>query len=133
MTKSLLITGSILAGLSVVFGAFGAHWLKANIGPDALTSFQTAVHYQMIHALAILIMAALPGKFHIRFFRFAYYAFLSGVIFFSGSIYLLATREISGWSWPWIGPLTPFGGLLLIVGWILMIFTAISVQVSTEG
>ncbi len=133
MTKKLLITGSILAALSVVLGAFAAHWLKANISITALTNFHTAVNYQMVHALAILVMAALPMRFHGKLFRSAYYAFLTGIIFFSGSIYLLSTREITGWYWPWIGPVTPLGGLLLIVGWILLIFTASSVHESTEG
>ena len=124
MTKKLLITGSLLAGVSVILGAFAAHWLKANISTPALTNFHTAVHYQMVHALAILIMAALPNKFHTRFFGPAFYAFLTGVILFSGSIYLLSLREITGWDWPWIGPVTPLGGLLLIAGWILLILTA---------
>jgi uncharacterized membrane protein YgdD (TMEM256/DUF423 family) len=131
MTKNLLITGSLLAGISVVLGALGAHWLKANISSAALTSFQTGVHYQMFHALAILLMAALPKKFHIKVFRFAFYAFLTGVIFFSGSIYLLSTREITGWSWSWMGPVTPLGGLMFIAGWILLIFTAVRVKNET--
>lgn len=128
MTKKLLITGSILAGLSVALGALGAHWLKVNISSSALISFQTGVQYQMYHALTMLMMAALPRKFHIRLFRFAFYAFLTGIIFFSGSIYLLSTREITGWSWSWMGPLTPLGGILFIAGWILLIFTAVRVK-----
>ncbi|MBK6965304.1 MAG: DUF423 domain-containing protein [Bacteroidales bacterium] len=128
MTKNLLITGSILAGLSVALGALGAHWLKQNLSPAALTSFQTGVQYQMYHALAILIMAALPTRFHVRLFRIAFFAFLTGVIFFSGSIYLLSTREITGWTWSWMGPVTPLGGLMFIAGWILLIFTAVRVK-----
>ena len=124
MTKNLLITGSILAGLSVALGALGAHWLKENISSAAVTSFQTGVHYQMVHALAILVMAALPLRFHNKPFRFAFYAFLTGTILFSGSIYLLSTREITGWEWPWVGPVTPLGGLLFITGWILLIYAA---------
>ncbi len=128
MTKNLLITGSILAGLSVALGALGAHWLKQNLSPAALTSFQTGVQYQMYHALAILIMAALPTRFHVRLFRIAFFAFLTGVIFFSGSIYLLSTREITGWTWSWMGPVTPLGGLMFIAGWILLIFTSVRVK-----
>jgi len=126
MTKRLLITGSFLAALSVILGAFAAHWLKVNINASALASFHTAVNYQMVHALAILVMAALPQKYQGRLFSYAYYAFLTGVVFFSGSIYLLATREITGWYWSWIGPVTPLGGLLMITGWLLLIFTAIA-------
>lgn len=133
MTKKLLITGSILAGLSVALGALGAHWLKENISSAAVASFQTGVHYQMVHALAMLVMAALPVKFHNKLFRFAYYAFLTGTILFSGSIYLLSTREITGWDWPWMGPVTPLGGILFITGWILMILSAFRVDDGVEG
>jgi len=125
MTKKLIITGSLLSGLSVIFGAFAAHWLKANINATALANFHTAVHYQMFHALAILVMAALPLKFHNGIFRLAFYSLLTGIILFSGSVYLLSIREITGWYWPWLGPVTPLGGVLLIMGWILLIFASI--------
>lgn len=124
MTKRLLVTGSILAGLSVIFGAFGAHWLKQNISVNNLLIFETAVRYQMYHAFAILFMASLPDKFHIKPFRFAYFAFLIGIILFSGSIYLLATREITGFQLSWIGPVTPLGGLFFVSGWVLIILSA---------
>lgn len=133
MTKKLLITGSILAGLSVALGALGAHWLKENISAAAVTSFQTGVHYQMVHALAMLVMAALPIKYQNKLFRYAYYAFLTGTILFSGSIYLLSTRGITGWEWPWLGPVTPLGGILFITGWILMIFSAFRIDDRAEG
>lgn len=125
MTKKLIITGSLLAGLSVILGAFAAHWLKVNISTTALTNFHTAVQYQMVHAMAILIMAALPKKLHTRLFSFAFYSFLTGIILFSGSIYLLSIREITGRDWPWMGPVTPLGGILLIGGWILLICSVI--------
>jgi uncharacterized membrane protein YgdD (TMEM256/DUF423 family) len=128
MTKKLIITGSILAGLSVALGALAAHWLKANISPANVANFDTAARYQMYHALAILIMAALPEKFHIKPFRYAYYAFLCGTIFFSGSIYFLATRELTGLQMSWIGPVTPLGGLMFISGWVLLIFSAFKVS-----
>jgi uncharacterized membrane protein YgdD (TMEM256/DUF423 family) len=132
MTKQLLITGSILAALSVGLGALAAHWLKANISPANVINFDTAARYQMYHALAILIMAALPAKYHIRLFRLTFYSFLTGIIFFSGSVYLLATREITGLQLSWIGPVTPVGGLLFITGWILLIYTAIKVSKKTD-
>lgn len=133
MTKKLLITGSILAGLSVALGALGAHWLKENISAAAVTGFQTGVHYQMVHALTMLVMAALPIRYQNNLFRYAYYAFLTGTILFSGSIYLLSTRGISGWEWPWLGPITPLGGILFITGWILMIFSAFRINDRAEG
>jgi uncharacterized membrane protein YgdD (TMEM256/DUF423 family) len=132
MKNQLIIAGSILAALSVVFGAFAAHWLKANISAANLQNFDTAVRYQMYHALAILFLATLSEKFHIRLFRIAFYAFFTGIIFFSGSIYLLATRELTGFQLAWIGPVTPVGGLLFITGWVLLIFTALRIPNKPE-
>jgi uncharacterized membrane protein YgdD (TMEM256/DUF423 family) len=128
MTKQLLITGSIVAALAVALGALGAHWLKENISSTNMQNFETAVRYQMYHAIAILVMATLPARFHIRPFRFAYYSFLTGIILFSGSVYLLSTRELSGIQWPWIGPVTPVGGLLFIAGWLFLVITAMKVE-----
>lgn len=128
MTKTLILIGCILAGLSVALGAMAAHWLKANISIDNLNNFDTAVRYQMYHALAILFMAALPDKFQIKLFHLAWRAFLIGAILFSGSIYLLATRELTGFQLSWIGPLTPIGGILFLTGWILLLFTTIRVM-----
>lgn len=127
MTKKLIITGSILAGLSVALGALAAHWLKANISATNVANFDTAARYQMYHALAILFMAALPDKFHIKYFRIAFYMFLTGIILFSGSIYLLATRELTGLQLSWIGPVTPLGGILFIGAWIFLAITAIKI------
>jgi uncharacterized membrane protein YgdD (TMEM256/DUF423 family) len=132
MTKQFLVTGSILAALSVALGALAAHWLKANISPANVLNFDTAARYQMYHALAILLLAALPAKFHIDLLRYSYYSFLTGVIFFSGSIYLLATREITGLQISWIGPVTPIGGLLFISGWVLLIFATIKVSKKSD-
>ncbi|NOU48307.1 MAG: DUF423 domain-containing protein [Bacteroidales bacterium] len=133
MKNQLLIAGGILAALSVVFGAFAAHWLKAHISAVNLQNFDTAVHYQMYHALAILFLATLSEKFHIKLFRLAFYAFFTGIIFFSGSIYLLATREVTGLQLSWIGPVTPVGGLLFITGWVLLIFTALRIPAKPDN
>lgn len=120
MKIQMMITGSLLAAISVALGALAAHWLKANISLVSIQSFDTAVKYQMYHALAILIMVALPEKFHVKPYKYAYYAFLIGIFLFSGSIYLLSTRELTQITWTWLGPLTPLGGLSFITGWILL-------------
>ena len=124
MKKQMIITGSLLAALSVALGALAAHWLKANISLAGVQSFDTAVKYQMYHALAILIMVALPEKFRVKPYKYAYYAFLVGIILFSGSIYLLSTRELTQINWSWLGPLTPLGGLSFLAGWILLSIAA---------
>ena len=128
MKKQMIITGSLLAALSVALGALAAHWLKANISAASVQSFDTAVKYQLTHALAMLIMVALSEKFHTRVYKYAYYAFLFGIILFSGSIYLLSTRELTHITWTWLGPLTPLGGLSFITGWILLSIAAYRVN-----
>ena len=128
MKKQMIITGSLLAALSVALGALAAHWLKANISAASVQSFDTAVKYQLTHALAMLIMVALAEKFHTRLYKYAYYAFLFGIILFSGSIYLLSTRELTHITWTWLGPLTPLGGLSFITGWILLSIAAYRVN-----
>jgi len=110
---------SVLGGIAVVLGAFGAHYLKSALTPEMLQSFETGVRYQFYHALAIAI-CGLAFLFNPSgAIRAAASLFLAGVICFSGSIYLLSTRSLTGLeSMVWLGPVTPLGGLLFIAGWI---------------
>ncbi len=114
-----------MALLAVILGAFGAHILEEVITPDQLQSFQTGVRYQFYHALALLIIGILPFHFKPkRLFDITGWLFFIGIICFSGSIYLLACRDLLGLeSWRWLGPITPFGGSLLIIGWTLLFFS----------
>lgn len=122
MKRQMMITGALLAALAVALGALGAHWLKTKLGPAELLNFETAVRYQMYHALAILFLAVLARDTNLKQLRFPFYAFALGILFFSGSIYFLATRSLTGLSATWIGPVTPLGGLLFISGWIYIIY-----------
>jgi len=121
MQKTFLLAGTLLGALAVILGAFGAHALKAKISLDNLQIFETGVRYQFYHALALLLLALLFDKISPGSAQIAGYCFIAGVILFSGSIYLLATRELFGIdSWKKIlGPITPLGGLSLISGWLL--------------
>jgi uncharacterized membrane protein YgdD (TMEM256/DUF423 family) len=95
---------SALTGASgILLGAFGAHALRDRLDPVALATWQTAVQYHILHALALLA----------RPVALASWLFLAGVALFSGSLYLLATA-----GWTWLGPVTPVGGLCLIAGWL---------------
>lgn len=127
MQKIFLISGALLGGLAVILGAFGAHALKAKLSPESLQIFETGVRYQFYHALALLLVALLSDKMNSSSMNFTGYFFIAGVILFSGSIYLLATREILGIdSWKsFLGPITPLGGLCFVVGWILLLIAAI--------
>lgn len=125
MERTYIWTGSLFAGIAVIFGALGAHWLRENISQADLLSFETGVRYQMYHALAILILAALPARFKGKLCRAAYYLFTFGMIFFSGSIYLLSTSDLTGISIPWLGPVTPVGGLMMIGGWLMLFISSV--------
>lgn len=103
--------------LAVALGAFGAHGLKGKISENLFSAFQTAVHYQMFHTLALFALAIF--MFHLeeipQTVLAAAYLWLCGVLLFSGSLYGLALGGPS-----WLGPITPIGGLLLMAGWLLL-------------
>lgn len=117
MNKQIALTGLFLGVLSIILGAFGAHALKVVLTFDQLQTFETGVKYQMYHAIFILILAnstllSDKAKKNITLVT------ILGVILFSGSIYLLATQNITGFNFKPIGFLTPIGGLFLIAAWI---------------
>jgi uncharacterized membrane protein YgdD (TMEM256/DUF423 family) len=115
--SGVLTTGAILAGLGVAAGALGSHALRGILLPEQLAVFETAVRYQMYHALALIatgiLMAGAEGRAS-RLFRYASIAFTAGIMLFSGSLYLLT---LSGMRWP--GIVTPGGGLCFLAGWAL--------------
>ena len=98
--------------LAVGLGAFGAHALKERLSPEMLTIFETGVRYQVYHALALLLLAALrgPGK--------AAWCFTAGIVLFSGSLYILALTGVKKW-----GAVTPIGGVLFLAGWLIFLFS----------
>jgi uncharacterized membrane protein YgdD (TMEM256/DUF423 family) len=118
--RVFIILAGVAGGLGVVFGAFGAHGLRDRLGPEMLPVFETAVRYQMYHALALLATAMLTDRFPdprtVRLLHASGWSFLSGMIVFSGSLYALTlTGE------KWLGAITPLGGGALIVGWMFLI------------
>jgi uncharacterized membrane protein YgdD (TMEM256/DUF423 family) len=122
MNGNFLKTGALFCLLAVIFGAFGAHVLKSILDPERLLSFETGVRYQFYHGLALLICGILWRDFPSVYLQNAGRLFTLGVVFFSGSIYLLACRTPLGLEgWTWLGPITPLGGVLLIAGWFLLL------------
>ena len=110
-------TGSAFAGSGVLLGAFAAHSLQSRLTSELLTVFETAVRYQMWHALALLLVFNFPKE---QCFQTAIgCCFTVGVLLFSGSLYWLA---LGGPKWLW--PVTPIGGLLLIFGWLLLLVSS---------
>jgi uncharacterized membrane protein YgdD (TMEM256/DUF423 family) len=122
MYKLFLIVGTVLAGLSVALGAFGAHGLKKVVSPESVATYQTGVHYQMYHALAIILVAILAERFLNSYIHYAGFFFLAGVVFFSGSLYLIVSMHAMSKAVPTLlGLLTPIGGMLMIIGWVLLL------------
>ncbi len=127
MNKKLLIAASVFGGLAVALGAFGAHGLES-ITSDAkiLHGFQTGVHYQMYHSLALLVIAIMYEKFQNKSIKWAGNFFITGIILFSGSLYLLTFLQIQESSAVKIvGPITPLGGIFFITGWLFLLMAAI--------
>lgn len=114
-----IVIASVLGFLGVAAGAFGAHGLKEVLTADQLVIWETAVRYQMYHALALLavgVLARTRPYLAPRCVGVAGVAFLIGVIIFSGSLYLLAVTDIR-----WLGAITPFGGVSMLVGWAALV------------
>jgi uncharacterized membrane protein YgdD (TMEM256/DUF423 family) len=120
MHKSYLVAAVFFGFLSVGLGAFGAHGLeKITADEKILHSFQTGVQYQMYHALALLAVAIIYDKISNPWMKWAGILFVTGIILFSGSLYLLTALNISGSSMVRIvGPITPVGGIFLMTGWL---------------
>ena len=119
--KNIVITASILGALTIAIGAFGAHGLKELIDAKSLATFETGVRYQMYHVFAILILGiatTISSNTKKWVFRF----FILGIIFFSGSIYLLSLDSLLLFNAKTIGFITPIGGLFFILGWLRLGF-----------
>lgn len=105
--------GAVNGFLAVAAGAFGAHALKQRLTPEALAVFETGARYQMYHALALLLVAALAANG--RDLDASGWAFLAGIVLFSGSLYALALSGVKV-----LGAVTPLGGVAFLVGWALL-------------
>ena len=128
MHKKYLKAGAILGALSVVLGAFAAHTLKERIPANALEIFETAVKYQFYHVFALLAAGILYKEYPNKFIKWSGLLFIAGIILFCGSLYgLTAVKAADAEGYTWLGPVTPFGGLCFILGW-LSLFLGISAK-----
>src|ERR1044072_7209476 len=115
MNKTFLIIAAFLGALSVILGAFGAHGLKSRMNADAFDIFETAVKYQFYHVFALLAVAVISQFAPGNFMSWSGRCFIAGIIFFSGSLYLLSYfKMIGNEQMNWLGAVTPFGGLFFI-------------------
>ncbi len=118
--KFAAISGTI----AVAFGAFGAHILRENLSDERSDIFETAVRYQFYHTLALIGIAASGNYLHVKFMRTSALLFQTGIIIFSGSLYMLSISELLFGSYlSWLGGITPLGGVCLIAGWIFLLIS----------
>jgi uncharacterized membrane protein YgdD (TMEM256/DUF423 family) len=120
MEKRFVVTGSILFCLAIILGAFGAHALKNLIPETKLDSFEVGVRYQMFQGLAILLLGIASKSFSFNLNRILLFMTV-GTALFSISIYLLALSSLIPFSFKFLGPVTPIGGLILIISWGIFI------------
>jgi uncharacterized membrane protein YgdD (TMEM256/DUF423 family) len=121
LSRSLFALGSISAAIGVAAGAFGAHGLSDQLKPEMLAIYETALHYQIYHAFALLATAWAAhawGSANIGSFRVGGWCFALGTVLFSGSLYILVFTDQR-----WLGAITPIGGMLFLVGWITLAWT----------
>ena len=126
MTQIALIFGSLFGFTAVIFGAFGAHLLKKKLTKDQLQSFETGVKYQMYHGIVLLVLGFNLDK-DTLVDTCSIYAFIIGTILFSFSIYGLVISSANNKKMRFLGPITPLGGLFLVLGWGLLIYKFITI------
>lgn len=118
-----ILCGLSFACLGVIIGAFAAHGLKPLLSLKEISNFETGVKYQFFHAFALIVIGFLSAQIPSQEpkFKWAGFCFFIGILLFSGSLYLLSTQSVFNISIPLLGPITPVGGVFLILGWVLSI------------
>jgi len=119
MDRTFLLLGAVAAFLAVALGAFGAHGLRGRLAPEMMAVFQTAVQYHMYHALGLLLVSATMGHLSGWLIQTAGWAFVAGIVLFSGSLYALALSGVTV-----LGAITPLGGVAFLIGWACLAFAA---------
>lgn len=125
MNKRIIITAAVFGALAVIFGAFGAHSLKKVLNPEQMEIWHTAVQYHFYHTFALLFLSTF-ARFKNNIINFSSYCFSLGIVFFSGSLYLLSLKDVFQWeNVNVLGPITPIGGLFFILGWLSLLLAAV--------
>ncbi len=118
MERFFFISGAIAAFIGVALGAFGAHSLRTKLSPEMLNIFEVGVRYQMYHALGLIAVAWAITRWPEANLNAAGWAFIVGIVVFSGSLYLLTLTDAR-----WLGAITPIGGLAFLIGWAILVWS----------
>jgi uncharacterized membrane protein YgdD (TMEM256/DUF423 family) len=130
LQKKIFRTATIIIGIGVILGAFGAHGLKNIVSENEIQTFQTGIRYQLIHAFGILALALSMRRLQEHIFVRVYYLFLAGIVLFSGSLYVMVLSKAIGLEQilNWMGIITPLGGLCFIAGWFQLAYNGYKAQ-----
>ncbi|GAB2760787.1 DUF423 domain-containing protein [Actinomadura fibrosa] len=127
MDRKVLISGALFGLIAIILGAFATHGLKSLLTADAILTFETGVKYQMYSALFLLFLGGIPVTSE-KVKKICFYLTVVGVILFSGSIYFLATNSLTSFDFRTIGFITPIGGSLIIIAWIVLLISFIKLK-----
>ena len=127
MGRRFYIAGFLLGVIGVILGAFATHGLKPLLSPESIATFETGTKYQIYHALLLLILGGIT-QLQPKTGKWVFYLLIIGVSLFSGSIYLLATNSLTAFDYTVIALLTPLGGSLLILAWLILLWSFITLK-----
>lgn len=139
MQKRFLVFSGFSGAMAVALGAMAAHFLKSKVDLGIITetnlqTFETAARYQMYHSIALLAVGLYTDKLNPKIIAKAAYCFMIGIVLFSGSLYMLATAGLVGFSnISLLGPITPIGGLFFIAGWLILAYAGLKRKTSTNN
>lgn len=128
MNKYVLVAGTLFGGLAVILGAFAAHGLETLITQDQIETFETGVRYQMYHALLLLFVGCVNNMLSEKTKKTILLINVFGIILFSGSIYGLATNDLTAFDFKTIGFITPIGGFLFILSWAILLINFLKIK-----
>lgn len=137
MRKTATVFASTSGCIAVILGALGAHGLSKCVDSGTITkeifhAYETAVNFQLLHSIAIIAIVALQFRFT-SYVKPIMYLFMTGIVFFSGSIYILVLGDLLKFNALWAGPITPLGGLCLIAGWFMLFLSALKYNDSSSS
>ena len=117
--RKCLIVSCFLIATAIGFGAFGAHILNPGLEEKYVRTLSTANLYFLFHGLGLLVLASLMNPTNIAFLKWSYWILVVGIVLFSGSLYAIVLSKFWDFALPdFVGPCTPFGGMLFIIGWL---------------